>query len=275
MRVLVLFAHPVETSFSAALHTRRSSRRSTAAGHEVDDCDLYAEDFDPVLSREERLDYHDEADLHEAGAAATSTGCAPPRRWCSSSRSGTSATRRSSRASSTASSCPASRSSWSNGKARPILHNIRKLAAVTTYGGSRFRADADGRPAAQARQAPDARNRQARRAHFLSRALFDEPVDRPDARSLHAKGGGRPWTLLMRPLATMRVLVVYCHPVPESFCAAVRDAAIEALEAGGSEVQADRSLCRTLRSGDADRRAAQLQRAGARRSGARRRISSI
>ena len=35
----------------------------------------------------------------------------------------------------------------------------------------------------------------------------------------------------------MRVLVVYCHPVPESFCAAVRDAAIGALEAAGSEVQ--------------------------------------
>ncbi len=27
-----------------------------------------------------------------------------------------------------------------NGKARPFLHNIRKVAAVTTYGGSRFRA---------------------------------------------------------------------------------------------------------------------------------------
>ena len=26
----------------------------------------------------------------------------------------------------------------------------------------------------------------------------------------------------------MRVLVVYCHPVPESFCAAVRDTAIGA-----------------------------------------------
>jgi NAD(P)H dehydrogenase (quinone) len=30
-----------------------------AAGHEVDDCDLYAEDFNPVLSRAERLGYHD------------------------------------------------------------------------------------------------------------------------------------------------------------------------------------------------------------------------
>lgn len=35
----------------------------------------------------------------------------------------------------------------------------------------------------------------------------------------------------------MRVLVVYCHPVPESFCAAVRDAAINALKARGDEVR--------------------------------------
>jgi len=61
MRVLVLFAHPVETSFCAALHERvvQSLRK---AGHEVDDCDLYAEGFDPVLSRAERLAYHDVPD---------------------------------------------------------------------------------------------------------------------------------------------------------------------------------------------------------------------
>jgi len=35
----------------------------------------------------------------------------------------------------------------------------------------------------------------------------------------------------------MRFLVVYCHPVPESFCAAVRDAAIEAIKAKGGEVR--------------------------------------
>ena len=29
------------------------------AGHSVDDCDLYAEGFDPVLSRDERMNYHD------------------------------------------------------------------------------------------------------------------------------------------------------------------------------------------------------------------------
>ncbi|WP_372424095.1 NAD(P)H-dependent oxidoreductase [Salinarimonas chemoclinalis] len=34
----------------------------------------------------------------------------------------------------------------------------------------------------------------------------------------------------------MRVLLVYCHPVPESFNAAVRDRAVAALEAGGHAV---------------------------------------
>ena len=35
----------------------------------------------------------------------------------------------------------------------------------------------------------------------------------------------------------MRCLVVYCHPVPESFCAALRDAAVETLRARGDEVR--------------------------------------
>lgn len=60
MRVLVLYAHPVETSYQAALH-RKVIESLTAVGHDVDDCDLYAEDFDPRLSRVERLAYHDPA----------------------------------------------------------------------------------------------------------------------------------------------------------------------------------------------------------------------
>ncbi|TGV77486.1 flavodoxin family protein, partial [Mesorhizobium sp. M2D.F.Ca.ET.145.01.1.1] len=34
----------------------------------------------------------------------------------------------------------------------------------------------------------------------------------------------------------MRVLVVYCHPVPESFCAAIRDTAVDVLTRGGWDV---------------------------------------
>jgi len=60
MRVLVLYAHPVETSFGAALHARLVSTLK-GGGHQVDDCDLYAEGFDPVMSRQDRLDYHNTA----------------------------------------------------------------------------------------------------------------------------------------------------------------------------------------------------------------------
>ena len=58
MRVLVLFAHPVETSFAAALHAKvvETLRRRS---HEVDDCDLNAEGFDPVMSRQDRIEYYD------------------------------------------------------------------------------------------------------------------------------------------------------------------------------------------------------------------------
>lgn len=58
MRVLVLYCHPNPESYVAALHAAVVETLA-AAGHEVDDCDLYAEGFDPVLSREERLGYHD------------------------------------------------------------------------------------------------------------------------------------------------------------------------------------------------------------------------
>ncbi|TIU57761.1 MAG: flavodoxin family protein, partial [Mesorhizobium sp.] len=35
----------------------------------------------------------------------------------------------------------------------------------------------------------------------------------------------------------MRVLVVYCHPVPESYCAAIRDTAVEVLKTKGWDVR--------------------------------------
>jgi NAD(P)H dehydrogenase (quinone) len=58
MRVLVLYCHPNPASYGAALHGA-VLRALATAGHQVDDCDLYAEGFDAVLSREERLGYHD------------------------------------------------------------------------------------------------------------------------------------------------------------------------------------------------------------------------
>lgn len=144
MNILVLYAHPVETSFNAGLH-RMIVERLTAGGHTVDDCDLYAEGFDPRLTRAERLGYHNERGDEDAVAPYVE---------------------RLLRADALVLSYPV----WNygfpailkgffdrvflpgvsfklvDGKVRPSLHNISKIAAITTYGGSRFRAMLMGDP---------------------------------------------------------------------------------------------------------------------------------
>jgi putative NADPH-quinone reductase len=60
MRVMVLHAHPLETSYNRAL-CNAVLDALRAKGHDPDLVDLYAENFDPVLSREGRLRYHDVA----------------------------------------------------------------------------------------------------------------------------------------------------------------------------------------------------------------------
>lgn len=144
MRVLVVFAHPVETSFNAALHAKIVERLE-AAGHEVDDCDLYAEGFDPRLTRAERSGYHD-VPGNTAGVAAyverlrraeALVLCFPVWNY----------------------GFPAILKGFFDrvflpgvsfemvaGRATPSLHNIRKVVAVTSYGGSRFRALLMGDP---------------------------------------------------------------------------------------------------------------------------------
>ena len=138
MRVLVLYSHPVETSFNAALHeTVVTSLR--AAGHEVDDCDLYAEGFSPVLTREERLGYHD-----------LETNILPVKGYVD----------RVLAAEALVIVTPIWNFGWPamlkgffdrvflpgisfkmfDGKVRPNLWNIRKFAVVCTYGGARWRA---------------------------------------------------------------------------------------------------------------------------------------
>jgi NAD(P)H dehydrogenase (quinone) len=56
VRVLVIYCHPVAESFAAAAHAT-VLQALDAGGHEVTDVDLYAEGFDPVMSRQDRLDY--------------------------------------------------------------------------------------------------------------------------------------------------------------------------------------------------------------------------
>src|SRR5258708_40182573 len=58
MRILVVYAHPLPDSYNAAIH-RTVVESLAAEGHEIDDLDLYAENFDPVLGADERRCYHD------------------------------------------------------------------------------------------------------------------------------------------------------------------------------------------------------------------------
>ena len=60
MRVLVIYCHPVAESFAAAAHATVLEALA-AGGHAVTDVDLYAENFDPVMSRQDRLDYQNTA----------------------------------------------------------------------------------------------------------------------------------------------------------------------------------------------------------------------
>ncbi len=143
-RALVLFAHPCPESFSAALHATVVDRLGKS-GWEVDDCDLNAEGFNPVLTEAERRGYH------EVGA-----NIAPVASYVERLRA----------ADALVMVFPV----WNfgypailkgfldrvflpgvsfrlvDGKVKPNLTHIRKLAAVTTYGGTRMRAVLAGDP---------------------------------------------------------------------------------------------------------------------------------
>lgn len=144
MRVLVVFAHPVEGSFGDSLH-KAVVKNLEQAGHQVDDCDLYAEGFTPVLTEEERRDYEDvsinrqhvDGYVERLLAAEGLVFVHPVWNF----------------------GYPAILKGFldrvflpgvsfvlKDGKARPCLHNIRKYASVVTYGGTRFRAMLMGDP---------------------------------------------------------------------------------------------------------------------------------
>src|SRR5579862_8851933 len=58
MRVLVVYAHPLETSFVASLRDRVVETLRLRQ-HQVDDLDLYGEEFNPVMSRQTYVHYLD------------------------------------------------------------------------------------------------------------------------------------------------------------------------------------------------------------------------
>lgn len=144
MRVLVLYAHPDAQSYGAALH-RTAVASLGRAGHEVDDCDLYAEGFDPILSRAERIGYHDlttntqtvQSHVDRLRAAEALVIIAPVWNF----------------------GFPAILKGYfdrvflpgvsfrmKDRRAVGNLHNIERLAAVMTYGGARWRAISVGDP---------------------------------------------------------------------------------------------------------------------------------
>jgi NAD(P)H dehydrogenase (quinone) len=60
MKVVYLYCHPLDDSFHNAIRVRALAGLAQA-GHEVDLVDLYADDFDPVMTADERRRYHDTA----------------------------------------------------------------------------------------------------------------------------------------------------------------------------------------------------------------------
>ncbi|MCG6858508.1 MAG: NAD(P)H-dependent oxidoreductase [Salaquimonas sp.] len=144
MRVLVIHAHPVAESFNGALH-RLVVERLTAKGHEVDDCDLYGEGFNPLLTREERIGYHDIGDnlapvadyVERVRSAEALVMCYPV--W----NFGYPAMLKGffDRVF-----LPGVSFTMADGKVKPCLHNIAKVAAVTSYGGTWLRATLVGNP---------------------------------------------------------------------------------------------------------------------------------
>lgn len=143
-RALVLFAHPCPESFSAALH-RRVVDTLESRGWDVDDCDLNAEEFSPVLTADERRGYHNvganvgpvAGHVERLRAAEALVMVFPVWNF----------------------GYPAILKGFldrvflpgvsfrlEDGKVVPNLTHIRRLAAVTTYGGTRVRAMLAGDP---------------------------------------------------------------------------------------------------------------------------------
>jgi NAD(P)H dehydrogenase (quinone) len=58
MRILYVYCHPLPESFHAAIRTKALDALARG-GHQVDLLDLYAENFNPVLSEDARRHYHD------------------------------------------------------------------------------------------------------------------------------------------------------------------------------------------------------------------------
>lgn len=143
-RALILFAHPCEESFSASLH-RVVVDTLHGRGWQVDDLDLNAEGFSPVLTAEERRGYHD-VGVNEGPVAGYVARVRAAEAlvlvfpvW----NFGFPAILKGffDRVF-----LPGVSFRLEDGFVKPNLTHVRKLAAVTTYGGTRMRALMAGDP---------------------------------------------------------------------------------------------------------------------------------
>tara|TARA_Y100000992_G_scaffold301300_1_gene271867 strand:- start:1473 stop:2051 length:579 start_codon:yes stop_codon:yes gene_type:complete len=144
MRTLIVYAHPCAESFSAAIHGT-VLKALTDRGWQIDDCDLNAEGFQPVMTVEERRDYHKIPDntspvetyVNRLRAAEALIMIFPIWNF----------------------GYPAILKGFldrvflpgvtfklKDGEVQPGLTNIKRLAAFTTYGGTRMRALITGDP---------------------------------------------------------------------------------------------------------------------------------
>ena len=144
MRTLIVYAHPCAESVSAAIHGT-VLKALTDRGWQIDDCDLNAEGFQPVMTVEERRDYHKIPDntspvetyVNRLRAAEALIMIFPIWNF----------------------GYPAILKGFldrvflpgvtfklKNGEVQPGLTNIKRLAAFTTYGGTRMRALITGDP---------------------------------------------------------------------------------------------------------------------------------
>ncbi|MBV8411576.1 MAG: NAD(P)H-dependent oxidoreductase [Alphaproteobacteria bacterium] len=144
MRVMVVYAHPVRESSNAAIRDAIVEALK-GRGHAVDLCDLYAENFPAIMSREERLIYHDSgANLvlakpwierlkaAEALAMVFPTWVfGPPailKGFCEKVF------------------LPGVAFELVDGKVRPALTHLKRVGGVSSYGGTRWRALLAGDP---------------------------------------------------------------------------------------------------------------------------------
>ena len=147
MRILVLFAHPGRDELRRRDARQSWSRRCSARGHEVDDCDLNAENFDPVMTPAGPARLSRRRASTAAASRPMSTACSRRRRCCFSFPVWNMG-------------FPAILKGFvdkvflpgvsfhlkDNGDYVPSLHNIKRLGVACTYGGARLRTFLAGDP---------------------------------------------------------------------------------------------------------------------------------